>query len=420
MIAMPAPEEHVDNETSPVRVAIFTTHPIQYQAPLFRALAQRKELDISVFFGSRHGLDVSLDKDFGARFKWDIPLLDGYPHFFLENVARQPDVARFTGLRLQHVKRTLAAGGFDACLVLGWGTLAHLQFMVAAYRLGIPIYLRGESNLTRSPGSGLRRAMRSYFWLPLRQLVYSLLFRFIDGFLVIGSKNREFYRSFGVPTEKLVWAMYGVENDRFDLPVGDREAARRRIRQRLSVTDDAVVFVSSGKLVTRKRPYDLLEAFAECRTDGTSMHLVFLGDGSERVQIADIIQRRGLEASVTITGFVNQLSLPDWYAASDCLVLPSDNLETWGLVVNEAMASGLPVIVSDAAGCAPDLVLDGENGFTFALGNVKSLAQRMRDVVRAGAARRRAMGAASRRIVSNATYAVFADAFIASLRRDRA
>src|SRR4030095_2671554 len=85
----------------------------------------------------------------------------------------------------------------------------------------------------------------------------------------------------------------------------------------------------------------------------------------------------GIANAVTIAGFVNQRALPDWYASADTLVLPSDSRETWGLVVNEAMAAGLPVIVSNAAGCSVDLVRERDNGFTYPCGDVDTLADRM-------------------------------------------
>jgi glycosyltransferase involved in cell wall biosynthesis len=121
-----------------------------------------------------------------------------------------------------------------------------------------------------------------------------------------------------------------------------------------------------------------------------------------------------LRSHVTITGFINQREIPDWYAAADCLVLPSDSFETWGLVVNEGMAAGLPVIVSDAAGCAPDLVEDGANGFSFPLGNTAALANRLQRIAEAGVAGRARMGARSREIVANFTLAGAADAIAAA------
>jgi glycosyltransferase involved in cell wall biosynthesis len=384
------------------RLAIFTSHPIQYQAPLFRELARGGQVTPTVLYGSRHGLDAAFDKGFGTRFQWDMPLLEGYDHVFLENTARKPDVAAFRGIRLHDASAIFRGGRFDACLVMGWQTMAHLQVMRAAWRAGVPVLVRGESNLLRRP-HGARALVRSLVWLPIRRLLYTAVFRRVDAFAVIGSRNAAFFRHFGVTDEKLVWAPYGVANEHFALPPAAREAARRQHREALRCRDETVMFGSVAKLIPLKRPLDLLMAFRECVASGLDVRLVYIGDGPGRKHVEEQVQRHGLESHVHVTGFVNQASIPQWYAALDCLVLPSDSLETWGLVVNEAMASGLPVIVSDAAGCAPDLVREGENGYTFALGDQRALAERMRRIVCGGKTTRAAMGDRSRQIIDNFT-----------------
>ena len=381
------------------RLAIFTSHPIQYQAPLFRALAASEVIEPTVYFGSRHGVDVAMDAGFGQAFRWDVPLLDGYEHAFLPNTASKPDVSRFTGVRLSGADELLGRGNHDALLLLGWQTFAHVQMLRAAWHLGLPVILRGESTLQRTLGRGAGASARRTVWLPVRQRLYHAAFARVDAFLVIGSRNREYYRSFGVPDEKLFWAPYAVDNERFALPSSDRTAARARIRSRLGVGPDAIVVASSAKLIERKRPLDLVDAVAELRARAIDAHALFIGDGEERPGIEQRASARGIRSAVTIAGFVNQQELPSWYAAADTLVLPSDSRETWGLVVNEAMAAGLPVVVSDAAGCSPDLVRDGENGFIYACGNVAALADRLASIAALGPGGRSDFGNRSRDIV---------------------
>jgi glycosyltransferase involved in cell wall biosynthesis len=385
------------------RLAIFTTHPIQYQVPFFRALAAHPGLEVTVLFGSRHGLDSSYDRGFGVEFSWDVPLLEGYEHRFLENRARRPDVGSFRGVRVKGARQALEEGGFDGVLVMGWQTVAHLQVMRAARQLGIPLLLRGESNLGMRPASPLRAALRALLWLPLRRLVYGRMFSRAAGLLSIGSRNTEYYRGFGVPEEKIYLAPYCVDNDWFSLTAERRDDARRGLRARLGIAGGTVVFTSAAKLLARKRPEDLLRAFARLRETGRDVHLVFLGDGPERARIQELAGQLGVAERVTISGFVNQREMVEWYAASDCLVLPSDAMESWGLVVNEAMAAGLPVLVSSAAGCSPDLVRDGENGFAFPCGDVSALAQRMESVASLTETERERMGERSREIVGGFT-----------------
>lgn len=381
------------------RLAIFTSHPIQYQAPLFRALAASEVIEPTVYFGSRHGLDVAMDAGFGHAFRWDVPLLDGYEHAFLPNTASNPDVSRFRGVRLSGAGAVLARGNHDALLLLGWQTFAHVQMLRAAWSIGLPVILRGESTLQRAPATGTRASARRTIWRPLRQRLYRAAFGRVHAFLVIGSRNREYYRSFGVPDDKLFWAPYGVDNEWFALPDTERAVARARIRSRLGVGADTLLVASSAKLIERKRPLDLVEAVHALRDRGVDAHALFLGDGEERSTIERRATARGIQSAVTIAGFVNQRDLPSWYAAADALVLPSDSRETWGLVVNEAMAAGLPVVVSDAAGCSPDLVREGENGFTYVCGDVAALADRLASVAAIGPAGRSEFGSRSREIV---------------------
>jgi glycosyltransferase involved in cell wall biosynthesis len=396
--------------TSAKRLAIFTSHPIQYQAPLFRAIAATGRVTPTVYFGSRHGADVAMDAGFGTAFQWDVPLLEGYDHVFLPNDASRPDVSRFGGVRLSHAARVLADGNHDALLVLGWQTRAHVQMLRAAWRLNIPTLVRGESTLRRSPAVGLRGVARRWLWLPARQRIYRAAFERVDAFLVIGSRNRDYYRAFGVPDEKFFWAPYGVDNDWFSLSEPARSLARARIRAQLGVHDEAVVFASSAKLIARKRPLDLVDAVAEVRRRGVDAHALFIGDGEERAAIDAHAARAGVAKFTSITGFVNQAELPAWYVAADALVLPSDARETWGLVVNEAMAAGLPVVVSEAAGCSADLVHEGENGFTYPCGDVRALADRLAAIAALGDDGRRAFGNRSRQIVERFSVGVTAAA----------
>jgi glycosyltransferase involved in cell wall biosynthesis len=396
------------------RLAIFTSHPIQYQAPYFRRLAASGRITPTVFFGSRHGLEESLDADFGTSFRWDVPLLDGYEHVFLENVARRPDVSRFTGVRTSGMTEALASGRFDALLVLGWQTAAHMQAIRAAWSLGVPVVLRGESTLQRTSGTGVGDALRRLVWLPARQRLYRAAFARIAAFLVIGTRNREYYRSFGVQDERCFWAPYGVDNAWFALSEPARSLARSRVRRAIGVGDDTVVFASSAKLIARKRPTDLLEAIARLRVQGIAAHALFIGDGAERRTLERLAADLRVTDGCSIVGFVNQSELPAWYAASDALVLPSDARETWGLVVNEAMAAGLPVVVSDAAGCAPDLVEEGSNGFTYPCGDLNQLSARLTRIIALGVDGRRAYGARSRSIVERFGIDVVAQATIAA------
>ena len=215
--------------------------------------------------------------------------------------------------------------------------------------------------------------------------------------LYIGKVNRAFYESHGVEASRLLPAPYCVENDRFAEPAARWTGREAEPRKRLGIPRESVCFLFSGKLIPKKHPLELLEAFEAVVLQGAPVHLLVVGDGELRLHCEQYVRERRL--SVTFAGFVNQSRIPELYAAADCLVLPSDYGETWGLVVNEAMACGRPAIVSDQVGCAADLIVEHETGRTFRFGDWGQLAERMLELASAPA-HSRSMGEAAKRHVA--------------------
>jgi glycosyltransferase involved in cell wall biosynthesis len=151
------------------------------------------------------------------------------------------------------------------------------------------------------------------------------------------------------------------------------EPERKNLRKNWDIPEGAIVFLFVGKLIPKKRPYDFVKAIElACRVSSCIFGLI-VGDGPLRSKLQVLSQCSNLP--VTFTGFLNQKEMSKAYTVSDVLVLPSDGRETWGLVVNEAFASGLPAIVSDKVGCAPDLIRPGQTGEVFPCGDVKKLAE---------------------------------------------
>jgi glycosyltransferase involved in cell wall biosynthesis len=149
--------------------------------------------------------------------------------------------------------------------------------------------------------------------------------------------------------------------------------AAARARQLVTPREGATVFAFAGKFVARKRPSDFLDALRHAHDNGAPVAGLMIGSGPEESSLRALAR----DLPVRFAGFQNQTDIATWYAAADCLVLPSDGRETWGLVVNEAMATGLPAIVSDEVGCGPDLITTGETGWLFPVGNVRALANCM-------------------------------------------
>ena len=347
-----------------LRLGLLATHPVQYQAPWYRALAAVPGLDLTVFYGMipdarQQGVG------FGVDFQWDVPLLEGYHHRLLTNVARQPALGRFDGCDTPGIGAIVKDGGFHAFLITGWGVKTCLQALWACRRYGVPAVVRGESN-----------GLHTRPW-PVR-VVHRLLLRQYAAFLAIGKANADFYLRNGVPPDRIFAGPYCVDNDHFARKAELLEPRRAELRARFGIPEDAYTFLFCGKLIDKKRPLDVLRAVACVLGEAPvpPIHVLLVGDGPLRAQCESEAARQRLP--VSFAGFLNQSDVPTAYVAADCLVLPSDHAETWGLVVNEAMACGRPAIVSDRVGCHPDLVLPAHTGSVFPYGDVAALAHELR------------------------------------------
>ena len=350
-------------------LAIIASHPIQYQAPLFRALASRPEIDLTVFFCSDWGLKAYRDEGFGQEVKWDVPLLEGYSSEFLPNVSPKPNPSRFWGLINPAIVQRLRKGDFDAVWVHGWARFTDWLAMLTAFASGIPVLLRGETNLllTLSPWKA-----------KLKRAILSRLFKRVSAFLAIGRYNAEFYEAYGVPKEKIFPVPYAVDNDFFLSKAEELLPKKIELKRKFGIPDDLPVILFSGKLTSVKRPMDLLKAYARVSKD-LKAALMFVGDGLLRSDLETYIREEGLQY-VYFVGFQNQTELPKFYAVADVFVLPS-GFEPWGLVVNEAMCFGLPLILSNQVSAAGDLLRDRVNGYLYHTGDIATLAQQLKQIV---------------------------------------
>lgn len=368
-------------------LAILTTHPIQYQVPIWQALAREGRVPFEVWYLTNHGTQPSLDRGFGKTFSWDIDTLSGYPHQFMETEdGATPDAIWKCRLR-ERLRVRLRQAGVKALWIQGWQVAAYWQAVREAKAAGVEVWLRGESNDLSSTQMWKR---------PVKRLALGYLFGRIDRFLYIGTANKRLYLSFGVPEMRLIPAPYAVDNAQFAKQAAALRSQRMELRRRWGIADDAFCALFCGKFIAKKRPIDLIAAAQVLRSDGRlpNIHLLFVGSGEldrELRQSCQVVydaetagaassaspvpsKSRATEPPASFTGFLNQTEISRAYVAADCLVLPSDHGETWGLVVNEALASDLRCLVSDACGCAEDLV--GQK-LSFPMGDRKALAAKL-------------------------------------------
>ncbi len=341
-----------------LRIGFLISHPIQYYAPIFRQLAGR--CDLSVYFAHRQTAAQQADAGFGVAFDWDVDLLSGYSSRFLTNVARAPSTDRFGGCDTPEIVREIESKRFDAFVVPGWSLRSYWQAVFACRRAGVPVFVRGDSQLPGQRGGLVRLA---------KAVLFPGLLRRFDGYFFVGRRNREYLEHYGAPAERLFFSPACVDNDAF---AAASAPARREHR-------DGRKVLFAGKLVGRKHPFDLVQAAALLRREGQPVELIFAGSGELAGSLEEAARAAGVSAR--FLGFVNQSRMPSVYASADMIVLPSDGLETWGLAINEAMACGLPAVLSDRVGCGPDLIVPGSTGATFPLGDVAGLARAIRTVL---------------------------------------
>ncbi len=456
-------------------LVVLTSHPIQYQAPLWRALAAAGGgTPFEVWFLTDQGVRRTEDRDFGKAFAWDVDLLSGYPHRFME-LRGQWDMRRFDGIPLaRQIGESLREAGATALWVEGWRFKPFWDAVSAAKRMGIPVFLRGETSDKIAEKGGLFGLVRNF--------ALHRLFAKVDYFLAIGQASRRFYLKHGVPEAKLVEAPYGVDDEFFRVEAGkirgteheargergaqgaeslrvgergsrgahferdnfdiltegavagreargsgqetkglkdqetrDEETKRRNltegqkaIREEWNIPLEAKVVMFCGKFVGKKRPGDLVKAarahfdrgnfdnLKDNKPSSPPWHLLFVGSGElgEELRAAcDVhfdsdcqndkiskFQNAGAPPA-SFAGFLNQSEISKAYAIADVVVLPSEAWETWGLVVNEATAAGVPTVVSDACGCAEDF--EAKNPYTraFPMGDVAAMAAAIEEVL---------------------------------------
>lgn len=373
---------HPDTKADrPLRLGILISHPIQYFVPVYRELARRSEIALTVIYRTRVGVDAYHDPGFGQTVQWDIPLLDGYRSYFLS------DKTSLVGFEATVVKE-LIRHRFDVLMVHGYNSPTHLLAIAVAKLMGTRVLIRGDTRLQQ-------RHLIAPFW---KRLFKRLLFKAFDGFLAIGSLNRNYYLEYGARPDRVFFAPFCVDNTVFALDSETRQEERRRWREALGLSERCIVVLYAAKFLRRKRPGDLLQAFVAIEARFPEAWLVLAGAGemepSLHTQVADL----GLQ-QVRFLGFQNQSALPRLFAGSDLFVLPSEE-EPWGLALNEVMAAGLPVIVSDEVGAAPDLVQDKGTGIVYRCGDVEALAAALETLLQSEALRVE-MGVKARELISH-------------------
>ena len=329
------------------RLAFVVSHPIQYYAPIYQHFARRDDVEIKVFFTWHAGQSPVHDRGFGISFAWDIALTNGYEFERVPNISPEPGTHRFFGLRNPQLVQRVLAWSPDAVLVTGWAWFSHMALMYALRHSKVKLLFRGDSHLLNDSQSGLR-------WWAKRE-VLRRIYRWPAMFFETGQANRDYFQAFGVGDERLIPCPHSIDVARFAARGFEEEALRWRAE--LGISPDHVVVLFAGKFECKKRPLELMRALQQIVA--VNCIGVMVGDGPLKAQVDSIAAER--PDMFRVLPFQNQSRMPIVYRLGDLFVLPSAYGETWGLAVNEAMASERAVLVSDKVGCAEDVV-DAHSG----------------------------------------------------------
>lgn len=344
-------------------LVVIETHPVQYHAPVYRA-ATAMGVPVTAIYGSDFSVMGYHDEEFNASFAWDTDLLQGYDARFLSRVS-EGGAASHADVSTRGLRRALRELRPSAVLIVGYSPRFHRGAWFEAWRGGYPVLFRGETSDVARDHSAARDR--------IRHAALHWAYRRCAQCLYIGEHARAHYSRHGVPDERMVFSPYCVDVTPFDTDDAARDRWRASVRASLGIPADHTVVLFSGKLSHRKgvdllaRAVGALPAATRPRTV-----IVWLGDGEERQALERMTE--GPEAvQMRFVGFQNQRALSRFYHAADVLALPSRHSETWGLVVNEALHHGLPVVVSTRVGCAPDLVDAGRTGLVCEADSAASL-----------------------------------------------
>jgi glycosyltransferase involved in cell wall biosynthesis len=323
------------------RVAILLSVPTPYRERLFERLARSADYDIQVLYCRVH--QPGQQWRFGTH---------RYPACYLKNFPGERwDGRLLLGAINLGVWRELRAFRPDAAIIYGYNTATALLAILWVIRHRIPMLMRTDSNLIADLG-------KAHLSLALKRLPLRWLARRVSAFLCVGTMNSQYWQFYGAAPGKIFLAHYAVDNEFFQTQADHYRVSRQTTRDE-NGWRRRYLLLYVGRLAVEKRVDILIEALRRLSTKRSDIGLVIVGDGPERERLESLAQ--GMPY-VYFAGFQDPSHLPKYYGVADVFVLPSQ-CEPWGLVVNEAMASGLPVIATGKVGAARDLIVEGENGY---------------------------------------------------------
>jgi glycosyltransferase involved in cell wall biosynthesis len=370
---------------------------------LYRRVAADPRIDFTAIFASDQGARRPFAIAEGVSVDWGVDPLDGYRSTFLKNAAHNPSGGSVFALRDYDVIPALRRGRFDVLWLHGYHTLTHVLAATTEKALGGALLYREEQTLLTP---------RPTWKTALKHVGLRWLFHGSYG-LFIGAENLRWLERWGIPPERVFHVPYVVDNEALRRAASLLAPRCRELRAGFGLPAQGPVILSVGRLVEKKQPLHLLRAYQRVRSEGPCSFLV-VGTGPLEREMRRTVAAEGIP-DVVFAGFLDQTEVTRAYACGDVFALVSSHDETWGLVVNEAMNFGLPIVVSDRVGSASDLVRDGDNGFVVSHDDLDELTSALHRLVVSEDLRTR-FGEASRARIAPLTYDVAAAGLLAGVR----
>lgn len=359
------------------KVALLHNILAPYRVPLFEKLSQIPFINLKVFFLSES--EKNRRWKVKKNFKFTYEVLPGISLNF-----KSEDL--FSYWINPTIIYHLIGNKFDVVISSGWDSFTSQASFFTCKLLGKPFILWSESTINE-------RNWRRTVSLPL----VKFMVRHSDAYIAIGTRAKKYFTYLRAKPQKIFIAYSTVDVEYFKNESNMLKEKRDKLKEKMGIKTNSVIMYS-GQLIERKGLFYLLQAYKELRKDYQDISLLIVGYGPQEERLKEVCKKENIQ-NVFFTGFIDYNNLPGCYVISDLFVLPSFE-ETWGLVINEAMACGLPIITTAKVGASADLVKEGINGYIIEEKNIAQLYEAMKKIVLNQSLQKK-MGEQSRKIIEN-------------------
>ncbi len=350
------------------RIAVIVSHPIQHFVPQYKSWSELNNVDLCVFFASKHGLNTYHDKNFGREIKWEGMQLD-FPHEFLPNAETKK-----TGKNIDSSELCDRLDVFKPEIIISYGYIQPLQ------RRGINWAKKHNVSVCMISDSELH-VKRSLLKRIIKKILIPIIYKKVDLFFSVGDSNEAYYRNYGVKDEQLIRTFFPIDRKHYDEVLNNYESVRNKIRKLLNIPNDHKLILTVGKLVNWKRQIDLVKLSNLLQNSNNKITIVLAGTGPDEEYLRSQCKNIG-PGGVIFAGFVQPKTLAEYYCASDVYVHASE-YEPHSLAISEALYCGKPIVISDRCGSygPSDDLQNGLNGFMYRVKNIEDLNRKVSYII---------------------------------------